>query len=239
MNVAVGSLRRLWLKGRFCRPGFCLAVPVVLLLPGAVWAGGVDSFARLEVVEPGESCGCHPSQFGARAEATEGYDGSPLDEMIGFRDVNEGYAAVYHEQNGDWSGPTGFYQRDQRPAPPDGGSKTWLIYLWVLDSYPHDQIEIATDGRFIREGSFKLRLDVVPEGVVGAPAVGTEWDLPNDRSLAITLPTYRTSDGKTGYQFTLTMIMDGSTNPPCCPLAAAPVVFMLLSGMWLMTRSRR
>ncbi len=51
---------------------------------------------------------------------------------------------------------------------------------------------------------YTLELLAVPAGVQGAPPVGTTWPVPLDRTLVLTLPTYQTEDGLTGYQFGFT-----------------------------------
>jgi hypothetical protein len=218
----------------------CCGVLAGIVLSCASQVQALDSYSyvRLEVVVPGTECGCRPSQFGYRSDATDGHDAYPVDQLLGARQENEGFAAIYYENGPDWSGDTGWYQRDSRSLPASGESKTWTFYVWVADTYPEDQMAIATDGRFIRIGSFKLRLDAVPAGVTGAPTVGTEWDFPTDKSLSISLPPYKTDDGKTGYVFTLTMTNDGSSNPPCCPFAA-PVLLVLAAGGWMLVRPRR
>jgi predicted CXXCH cytochrome family protein len=58
---------------------------------------------------------------------------------------------------------------------------------------------------------YLLELMSVPDGVTGAPAVGTIWKLPLAEALTLYLPTYRdahtptTIDSPTGYQFAFTM----------------------------------
>jgi len=161
--------------------------------------------------------------------------------MIRPVDPNRGYAAVYREQGSGWSGPTGFYDRDARAALPAGQAFTWSdIYVWAPQAYLNGQteMEIAFEGQAIGGGAFALRLESVPMGVTGAPAVGAEWVLPKDKSFALTLPAYRTEDGKTGYRFSLTMTAGSSPPPRGCGAAMPPVVLLLGTGLWLLTRPR-
>lgn len=240
MKVLIGFAHRLGRGVRLDRLG-CYYIGVVgLVLMCAAQAQAVDSYVRLEVVEVGTGCGCRPSKFGVRPAATDGYDDT-LDATIAERQANEGYAATYHENGPNWSGTTGFYQHDMRGAPADGESTSWTVYVWVPETYANSRMELATDGYSIREGGFKLRLDTVPAGVEGAPDVGTEWNFSNDKSLTVILPAHKTSDGKTGYVFSLTMTMDGSisTPPLCCASMAPPALLLLATGAWLMARPRR
>jgi predicted CXXCH cytochrome family protein len=52
---------------------------------------------------------------------------------------------------------------------------------------------------------YLLELLRVPAGVTGVPAVGTVWVLPLVGQLTLYLPTYRATDGLTGYQFAFTV----------------------------------
>jgi hypothetical protein len=60
--------------------------------------------------------------------------------------------------------------------------------------------------------SYLLELLYVPEGVEGAPEVGTVWEVPLDKTLAVTVPTYRWApdgpddpDDPHGYLFSFTI----------------------------------
>ena len=46
---------------------------------------------------------------------------------------------------------------------------------------------------------------IVPDGVTGAPPVGTVWEVPPDALFTVELPTHRTTDGLTGYEFSFTV----------------------------------
>ena len=52
---------------------------------------------------------------------------------------------------------------------------------------------------------YLLELLSVPDGVTGAPLVGTVWNLPSYGTYTLWLPTYRTTDGLTGYEFAFTI----------------------------------
>ena len=146
---------------------------------------------------------------------------------------------MYHENGASWSGSTGFYYRDHRSTPAAGQSKTWTMYVWAPMNYADDQMELAIVGRFGDEATFTLRLDAVPAGVTGAPAVGSTWDIPARGTFELELPTHKTEDGKTGYQFTVTATMaaDDGPNGVCLP-AAAPLLLTLAAGGWVLSRPR-
>jgi len=106
-------------------------------------------------------------------------------------------------------------------------------------NYEDDQMELAIASRFGDEATFTLRLDAVPAGVTGAPAVGSTWDIPARGTFDLQLPTHKTEDGMTGYQFavTATMAGDGEPNGVCLP-AAAPLLLTLAAGAWVLSRPR-
>jgi len=73
---------------------------------------------------------------------------------------------------------------------------------------------IEADAYFTPPGDrdYLLELLYVPEGISGAPEVGTVWTVPLDETFVVTVPTYRWSpdgpDGSEdphGYQFAFTM----------------------------------
>ena len=114
---------------------------------------------------------------------------------------------MYHEQYvSGWTGPTGFYKSDMRaPMAPDE-SKTWdSIYLWGDPHYAAPQMSLALQPSGFAhpppERTYTLTLLAVPKDVTGAPAIGTTWMLPLNEQFTVTLPTYTTTNGLTGYQF--------------------------------------
>jgi len=123
-----------------------------------------------------------------------------------------GYAGVYHENGPGWTGPTGFYSTDQRGEIGIDESKTWQdLYVWAPLDFPHEQMQLVLSPTYFYPPpptrAYWLTLLQVPEGIVGAPAVGTTWriwPLARESSFAILLPTYRTTDGLSGYKFSLT-----------------------------------
>ena len=52
---------------------------------------------------------------------------------------------------------------------------------------------------------YLLELVNIPAGITGAPAVGTVWELSLEEPFTLELPTYRTNDGLTGYEFSFTV----------------------------------
>ncbi len=149
-------------------------------------------------------------RLSAWSGATDGYD-ADLDVLAYIGD-GPGFAGVYHVNDvAGWTGPTGFYYNDYRaPLAPDE-SKTWApIYVWASESYtdPLMYFSLEADGPPFppRERKYSLQLTAVPEGLGGAPPVGTSWALLAEGSLfTLELPTWATSDGLTGYQFSFTM----------------------------------
>lgn len=128
-------------------------------------------------------------------------------EIIGL-----GAAAIYHEfKPGVWSGPTGFYIRDYRAPLAPEQSKTWSpIHLWADPLAYHEKtmllsLEAAKDAKPPDNRRYELELLYVPAGVIGAPPVGTVWQLPLDRAFSVEVPTYKTTDGRTGYRFGFTV----------------------------------
>jgi hypothetical protein len=129
---------------------------------------------------------------------------------------------MYHEHDPfGWLGPTGFYHTDYRSLPAPEESKTWdSLYVWAFDSYTPETMyfSLLPDTSVLCQGRtaypaappptdrrYLLELLSVPEGVVGAPAVGFVWELPVDTLFTVALPTYRTSDGLQGYRFAFTI----------------------------------
>jgi len=173
------------------------------------------------------------------------------DKLIGSASSSKGFAATYHAQGADWSGPTGFYYFDLGTAPPAGQSKTWTLYVWAPQIYQQDQMALAIDGRYIGTSTFALQLDAVPEGVAFAHPVGTSWQIPKDNSFSLVLPAYKTDNGLSGYRFTVTMTSasaadpntdGGSTGPTsptgsCLPVGAV-VMLGLGVGAWLLSGPR-
>ncbi len=144
------------------------------------------------------------------SDASDGYD-ADLDVLTTIGD-GPGFVGVHHTRDvNGWLGPTGFYFNDLRaPLGPDE-SKTWSpIHVWASENYtdPLMWFSVQAEGPPYppRDRKYSLRLAYVPEGLMGAPDVGTVWTLPaGGETLTIEMPTWSTSDGLTGYQFELTM----------------------------------
>ncbi len=130
---------------------------------------------------------------------------------------------------------TGFWQSDIRAPLAPAESKTWSpIYLWADPSYAggdvmHFAMEADQGYAPPKDRPYTLELLAVPVGVQGAPPVGTQWAVPLNDTLVLTLPTYRTDNGLTGYQFGFTV---GAQMPEPASLA----VLVLVLGT---TRRRR
>jgi len=124
----------------------------------------------------------------------------------------ESYAGTYYEQgvNG-WTGPTSFYRWDQRaPLTPDEG-KTWApIYFWADLAYTEPEMFIELDpliylGPPPPDRYYALELLYVPDGIVGAPPVGTVWEVSYKLPTRVYVPAFPTKQGLTGYQFAFTI----------------------------------
>lgn len=142
--------------------------------------------------------------IGAWSGATDGYD-SAYDSLL--FDGAPGYAGVYHENDErGWSGPTGFYRRDMRAPVLANETKTWEpIHLWAEPEYAEDDMHIAfapaPDLPPPPDRVYTLELLYVPPGMIDPPAVGTIWEIPTDETFSLKVPTYRSENGLTGYQF--------------------------------------
>jgi hypothetical protein len=86
-------------------------------------------------------------------------------------------------------------------------SKTWApLHLWANpDIYEPNtmtlSIEPASDVPPPADRTYTLELLYVPDGVQGAPPVGTTWSVPPDQIFMIDVPTFMTYDGLEGYRF--------------------------------------
>ena len=118
---------------------------------------------------------------------------------------------MYHEQDGvNWLGSTGFYRDDLRALIDREEQKTWsTICVWATPAFAADVMSVTfkADTSYAppTDRTYLLELTRVPEGVTGAPAVGTTWSLPLSGSTILSLPTYRSPDGTSGYQFSFTI----------------------------------
>lgn len=208
---------------------------LVATATGLATSARADEVMHFEVVKPGTECGCSAPQFGIRDDTTDGYDPG-ADRLVGDPNATRGHIAVYRENGADWSGPTGYYDRDRRGPLASDATYTWeTLYLWAPQVFEGDQIDLIADGRFALGRTFTLELTAVPAGVTGAPDVGTSWTLPKDRSFKLSLPAYRTDDPTTGYQFRLT-IGPFETSSVGCASAAPLLVVLLVGGLSLLTR---
>lgn len=119
---------------------------------------------------------------------------------------------MYHEYDPPtWTGPSGFYRVDYRAPLAAHASKTFTpIHLWA-DPYayglPRMSLSIAPDPTLMPPGdrAYTVELLYVPDGISGAPPVGTVWELELDKTLTIDVPTFATYDGMEGYRFAFTI----------------------------------
>ncbi|MBN1345046.1 MAG: hypothetical protein JXQ73_20295 [Phycisphaerae bacterium] len=208
------------------------------------------SYLRFEAAGPVPGCTCSAARLGARTDASDDFD-ADKDRAVDPNQTGLAFAAVYYEQGPNWSASTGFYDRDIRAEPTEGGTYTWSLYVWNGSDWPNEEIDFILDAVLARDANYVLKLKAVPAGITGAPDVGTTWEVPRSGLLSIPLPSYETTDGKKGYRFTVTMtdgrtppeptMTDGRTPPeptPACASAMPLVMAALGSGIWLLMRRR-
>lgn len=169
--------------------------------------------------------------LGVWSDATDGYD-VDYDFPDAYLDV--GYAAVYHENGPDWSGPTDFYRTDFRAPLLPQETKTWSpIHLWADPQYyglPDMYLAVEMDAGYMPpdDRDYYVELLHVPDGISNAPDVGTTWLIPRDRTLVVQVPTYETYNGLESYQFA---VVAGAVPEPAALL-------LLAAGAWLVGRRR-
>lgn len=151
-----------------------------------------------------------PGWFGVRPDAQDQYDPQDLRIVVGSNRV---YFGTYHAEGlAGWAGSTGFYCYDVRSALPQqiGATHTWLFYAWADPAFAPEADTISLRWyrlipRFERPSGLDVRLVLVskPEGITGGPQNGTAWDLSVSPNAGISLPAYRSADGRTGNVFEL------------------------------------
>ena len=140
---------------------------------------------------------------------------------------------MYHEQDPPtWTGPTAFYARDYRKPPRNDESKTWdSLYVWAGPTYSRNTMffSMQADTLFAPpdDRQYYLELLQVPDGVVGAPQLGTTWEVPLDAMLTLELPAFGTENGLEGYRFAFT-ISTVVPEPTTLTLLVAAVVPAIL-----------
>lgn len=128
---------------------------------------------------------------------------------------------VYHETGVDgWDGATDIYVKDLRGLLADDEGRTWApIHIWSDPNYEPNTMPLKVTGDLLftpptdRVYTLEL-LHVPPEVAADAPPVGTTWTVMPTAALNLQLPTYRTADGLTGYQFAFTV--GCALDPPDC-----------------------
>jgi len=139
-------------------------------------------------------------------QATDGDDGEPL---ITSWDIPTTYAAVYHDEKvGGWNGSIGFYRDDYVGPLTSGQTKTWQICVWSTPDMPADHnatylvMNRMDNIALTSDFQFELKLVSKPESVSAGPDIGTVWNADSPTmEVEVTLPTYRTDNGLSGYQF--------------------------------------
>jgi hypothetical protein len=145
--------------------------------------------------------------MGIWSDAVDGWDDGmdwPL-ETFGA----DGYAGVYHHRDDPlWGGPTAFWKNDRRAPMAWYESKTWeQIFVWSDPIYQEDTMFFALEANMLLDPppgdrKYELTLVGVPDGIEGAPEVGTTWTVPHDgETLYVELPNFSTVDGLEGYEF--------------------------------------
>jgi hypothetical protein len=147
--------------------------------------------------------------MGAWSGATDGWDLDLDTELVTYG--APGYAGVYHEKyvNG-WVGPTGFLFNDLRAPLDPNESKTWdSLYVWADPTYSGELMPFSMEADDANpppvDRAYLLELLAVPDGVIGAPPVGTVWQLPLNELVTIFVPTWRSFNGLDSYRFAFTV----------------------------------
>jgi len=173
--------------------------------------------------------------FGTRTAAVDGFDA--LDQRISQAAAT--YCGTYHERNlAGWAGDTGFYATDLRAPMPlvPGQSKTWTFFLWEDPAW-NIVLELGWGWNSAATPAFNKMTYVLTyvraaEGIAGGPAVGTSAILNQQQQGTWSFPVYKTTDGRTGYMFTLT----ATVIPESSSLAA---ILAGLAGLGAVVRRRR
>lgn len=125
----------------------------------------------------------------------------------------DGYAGVYHHRDDPfWGGPTAFWKNDRRAPMEWYESKTWAqIFVWSDPRYHEATMVFAIEANMLLvpppvDRKYELELMAVPDGVEGAPEVGTTWTVPVDgTTVLVELPNFSATSGLEGYEFRFTI----------------------------------
>ncbi|MBK9128008.1 MAG: hypothetical protein IPM13_09425 [Phycisphaerales bacterium] len=152
-----------------------------------------------------DACGCGLGYLGVVPTATDGYD--PDEDGYIFFYEGLGYLGVYHHENLDgWTGPSAYYNYDRRAPLDPHERKTWSpLHFWAGPQHTAPLMSVGFAPAMLypppSNREYTLRLLHVPDGITGAPAVGTLWYLPAKSSFILIVPSYWTGgDGRTGYR---------------------------------------
>lgn len=110
----------------------------------------------------------------------------------------------------EWVGATGFYDDDLRSPLGRRERKTWgPICVWATRYFAGSTMLVTFQASTLlvppSDRQYLLELLSVPDGVTSPYPVGTVWELPLVRQFTLELPTYRATDGLTGYHFSFTI----------------------------------
>jgi len=153
-----------------------------------------------------QNAGASQAFLGVGPLATDGWDG---ESILGTAYSPTAFVASFHTEDPDtWSGPTGFYAEDIRAPLVPSETKKWIVYVWATLDVPDtsDTIELVMRNPWMAFPpeeyglQFCLTLKWKPGSITGGPDVGATWDF-HDSTFGFLLPTYRTDNGLSGYQF--------------------------------------
>lgn len=190
---------------------------VTVVAVGALMAGSAAYAQDISFNFAFGNCGhCGAGELGTDVAATDGFDEDYDIELLTWGAL--GYAGLYREAGIDgWDGPTAYYWDEMRAPLELVDEKVWQpICVWADPIYIGETIDFSFELYELSppygERTYELELIAVPEGVDGAPPVGTVWTVEIGVETTMTIPVYRTEVGLEGYQFAFRAI---GTPPPC------------------------
>ena len=118
---------------------------------------------------------------------------------------------------------------DDRPKARGDGFTRQAAKAWIWRRADGDWELVAGD-KVGPVRDYVLELTYVPDGVEGAPAVGTTWQLDLTTQWDLKLPTYNTEDGTESYAFSFTVL---AVPEPVSILAWTAAVLLLLRRRYM------
>ena len=173
--------------------------------------------------------------MGVWSDATDGYDPN-FENLVPFNEL--GYVGVYHAYDPpDWEGETGYYYQDYRAPVDDDKGVVWRpLTVWATPDYAENTMFMALQADTLfsppDDREYFLELVFVPEGISGAPPVGTKWKVPAEGPFNVELPTYRSATGEGAYRFAFSM------SPVIPEPGGAALLAIGLSGVLALKSSR-